>query len=143
MFDRFNITKPDDTATARIASVSEIAARFGTPFFLYDAARLEQNWHRLRATFPPEFSISYSVKANPNPAIIRFFLNQGSGLEIASGGEFCLALKAGCAAQNILFAGPGKTPAELEYVLSNGIGEIHAESIVEIERIGAICRRLQ
>lgn len=124
------------------ASLEAIAARFGTPLFLYDQNVLKRNWLGLRETYPPEFSISYSVKANPNPAIVKFFVAQGSGLEIASAGEFFIALKAGGAAENILFAGPGKTAAELEYVLSQGIGEIHAESLVEVERIGAICRKL-
>jgi diaminopimelate decarboxylase len=41
-----------------------------------------------------------------------------------------------------MFAGPGKTEAELEYVLSNGIGEIHAESLLEVERISVISHKL-
>ena len=105
-----------------------------------------QSWIRSGAcceeTFPTEFDISYSVKANPNPAILRFFLAKGSGLEIASGGELYLALAAGCSPEKILFAGPGKTETELEFALSGGIGEIHAESGLEVERISAISRKL-
>ena len=41
-----------------------------------------------------------------------------------------------------MFAGPGKTEAELETVISQGIGEIHAESLTEIERLGRISRKL-
>src|SRR5208337_346521 len=52
------------------------------------------------------------------------------------------ALQAGCNPRQILFAGPGKTVAELEVVLSNGIGEIHIESMTEAQRIGCICKRL-
>ena len=91
---------------------------YGTPLFVYDASILEQKWDLLRETFPLEFDISYSVKANPNPAILRFFLSKGSGLEIASGGELHLALAAGCSPEKILFAGPGKTETELEFALS-------------------------
>ncbi len=120
----------------------KIVERFGTPLFVYDSAILELKWNLLRKTYPSEFAISYSVKANPNPAIIRFFLSLGCGVEIASGGEFFLALKADCPAQNILFAGPGKTEEELEYVLANDIGEIHSESLLEVERISAISRKL-
>jgi diaminopimelate decarboxylase len=122
-------------------SITEIAASHGTPLFVYDASILEQKWGLLRETFPPEFDISYSVKANPNPAILRFFLAKGSGLEIASGGELYLALAAGCSPAKILFAGPGKTETELEFALSGGIGEIHAESGLEVERISAISRK--
>lgn len=123
-------------------SINEIAASYGTPVFVYDASILDQKWNLLRRTFPPEFAISYSVKANPNPAIVRFFLSKGSGLEIASGGELHVALAAGSPPGKILFAGPGKTGIELEFALTRGVGEIHAESGLEIERISALSRKL-
>lgn len=123
-------------------SISKIAEDFGTPLFVYDAGLLDQQWRVLRETYPSEFAISYSVKANPNPVILKFFLARGSGLEIASAGEFHLARHAGCPAERILFAGPGKTVADLELVLGGGIGEIHVESTVELERISVICRKL-
>ncbi len=124
------------------APVSAIVARYGTPLFIYDGSVLDQKWNLLRNALPPEFAISYSVKANPNPAILKHFLGKGCGLEIASGGEFQLALSSGCPPEKILFAGPGKTEAELTLVLSQGIGEIHVESLVEAERISTISRRL-
>jgi diaminopimelate decarboxylase len=122
--------------------VTTIAALYGTPLFIYDSHVLDQKWALLRRTFPPEFHISYSVKANPNCTILQHFLAKGCGLEIASGGEFHQALKAGCPPQRMLFAGPGKTDAELDLVLTHAIGEIHVESLREIERIEAISRRL-
>ena len=122
--------------------VTTIVASYGTPLFVYDGSVLDQKWEVLRKTFPPEFDISYSVKANPNPVILRRFLSKGCGLEIASGGEFHLALNAGCPPEKILFAGPGKTEADLELVLTHGIGEIHVESLLELERISAISHRL-
>src|SRR5208282_3046595 len=92
-------------------------------------------------TLPPRFAISYSVKANPNPAFLRFFLENGCGLEVASAGEFHLAQSSGCLPERIIFAGPGKTEQELEFVVAQGIGEIHAESQLEIERINAIGKK--
>jgi diaminopimelate decarboxylase len=124
------------------APISAITASYGTPLFVYDASILDQNWDLLRWTFPPEFAISYSVKANPNPSILRFFLSKGSSLEVASGGELYLALAAACPPEKILFAGPGKTETELNFALSRGIGEIHAESDLEVERVSAISRKL-
>ena len=123
-------------------SVSAIAQACGTPLFIYDRAVLDRKWELLRAALPPEFSIFYSVKANPNQKILRHFLEKGAGLEIASGGEFCQALAAGCQPENILFAGPGKSEDELSLVIGKGIGEIHVESQREAERIVSISRRL-
>lgn len=122
-------------------AVSSLAARHGTPVFIYDRNIVEQKYAALRTALPKRFAISYSVKANPNPAFLRFFLEKGCGLEIASAGEFYQARNAQCSAQAILFAGPGKTEAELELVISQGIGEIHAESKLEIERISAISKK--
>ena len=121
--------------------VSDLAQQYGTPLFVYDAGILAKKWTLLRDALPPQFSIYYSVKANPNVTILRFFLTKGAGLEIASAGEFCQARSAGCPAEKIVFAGPGKTEAELDLVLAQGIGEIHVESLGEVERIAAIAQR--
>ncbi|HST12730.1 MAG TPA: type III PLP-dependent enzyme [Terriglobales bacterium] len=120
--------------------ISSIAERHGTPVFVYDDRILEEQLSGLRDVLPPRFSIYYSVKANPNPAFLTFFLGRGCGLEVASAGELQQALAAGCAPTNILFAGPGKTLAELVFAIAEGIGEIHAESELEIHRILEISR---
>jgi diaminopimelate decarboxylase len=89
----------------------------------------------LRYTLTSQFRTCYSVKANPSQAILRFFVEEGCGLEIASSGELCQALAAGCPAEKILFAGPGKTERELALAIDRGIGEIHVESTTEARRI--------
>ena len=132
----------DEEFAAGNLPVSKLADCYGTPLFIYDQSILQKKWDLLRVALPPEFSICYSVKANPAQAVLRFFLAQGAGLEIASAGEFEQALRAGCPPGNILFAGPGKTNFELERVLQAAIGEIHMESLGELERIAAIARRL-
>ncbi|WP_404783279.1 type III PLP-dependent enzyme [Altericista sp. CCNU0014] len=123
-------------------AIADLADQYGTPFYAYDRQVLEQTWSRLRCALPPEFTVYYSVKANPNQRILQFFLSKGCGLEIASVGEFDRALRAGCAPARILFAGPGKTEAELERVLEQNIGAVHIESFREMDRISAIARRL-
>ncbi len=135
---------PDSERTLRIGkfSIEKLAEQFGTPLFLYDESVLRRKWALLRSTFPDDFDIHYSVKANPNPNILAFFLEQGAGLEIASAGELHQALEAGCPPQRMLFAGPGKSPAELETALRMNVGEIHAESLTEITRIASIAEQL-
>jgi diaminopimelate decarboxylase len=122
--------------------IRNLADKYGTPAFIYDKGIINRKLSVLRQALPPRFSISYSVKANPNLSIIRHLLSHRCGLEVASAGEFQLAMQAGCEPQDILFAGPGKSPAELELVLSSGIGEIHLESLVEANRVSEISRRL-
>jgi len=122
--------------------VPSLAARYGTPLFFYDREIVERKYLALRNALPRRFSISYSVKANPNATLLKFFLGKGCGLEIASAGEFYLAKNAGCSPDRIVFAGPGKTEEEQATVIAAEIGEIHAESELEIERICAISRKL-
>ena len=122
--------------------VNQLAEIYGTPMFVYDRAVLDVKYDAFRSALPERFTIYYSIKANPCLAVVKHFLSRGCGLEIASMGEFRKALGAGCPPDRILFAGPGKSRAELELVLSQGIGEIHMESLTEAKRIAAICRRL-
>lgn len=123
-------------------SAGAISLRYGTPLFVYSQSALDKKYALLRDALPPQFSIFYSVKANPNSAIIRHFLPKGCGFEIASAGEFYQALSAGGRPENIIFAGPGKSVAELEAVLRKNIGEIHVESSLEAERIEKLCQEL-
>jgi diaminopimelate decarboxylase len=140
LIDRYFAVRNGELLIGGIAA-SELAAHYGTPLFVYDASVIDRKWDLLRKTLPPEFSIYYSVKANPSQAVLKRFLAKGAGLEIASAGEFHQAQNAGCPPGKIVFAGPGKTEAELELVLGHGIGEIHVESLREAERIVAIARR--
>jgi diaminopimelate decarboxylase len=123
--------------------ISELAKRYGTPLFVYDQQMLERQWRLLRETYPERFSLHYSVKANPNQEILKFFLGRGVGLEIASLGELHQALAAGCDPANILFAGPGKTVEELAAALDAGIGEIHVESQTEARRLAQLAEKNQ
>ena len=135
------LLKNDECFVGEIPVIS-LARQYGTPLFIYDFDVVDRQYQDLRKTFPKKVSIFYSVKANSNQRFLKFFLSNDCGLEIASAGEFAQVLRSGCPPKNILFAGPGKTDFELEYVLVNGIGEIHAESINEIRRIALIASKL-
>jgi diaminopimelate decarboxylase len=111
--------------------VSRLAEEFGTPLYVYDAALLRARLELLRSHVPG-VDVYYSVKANPNPAVVAVFAKAGAGLEVASAAEYLRARKGGGAPGRILFAGPGKGEEELRLVASSGIGEIHVESHDEI-----------
>jgi len=137
LLNEYFTTSADQLAIGGIG-IQALVAQSATPLFIYDAGIITQKLAALRAALPSEFGISYSIKANPNRAFLRFFLQAGCGLEVASGGEIYQALAAGCPPQKIVFAGPGKTADELAYALTQEIGEIHAESLREIEQIGTL-----
>ncbi len=121
-------------------AVTDLAERFGTPLFAYDAGLLRRNLTRLRQSVGDHVDIHYSVKANPNPRVIEVFVAEGAGIEIASAAEYLRARKGGCEPERIIFAGPGKGVDELDFVIGQGIGEIHLESDIERETVAAIGR---
>lgn len=135
-----NFSVISDTLHIGGMSVEDLARRFGTPLFLYDAGILRARLAELRSALGGFADIFYSVKANPNQEILRCFVQEGTGLEIASGAEYLRARAAGCPSERIFFAGPAKSDAELQLVLAEGIGEIHVESFEEIERLDILAR---
>ena len=122
--------------------VAEIVETVGSPVFIYDADAMRQSYRALAAALDGFAAIHYSVKANPAKGVISLFLAEGAGVEIASLGEYRAARLAGARAEQILFAGPGKRRGELEAVIGEGIGEIHLETVEEIERVSEIATRL-
>ena len=120
---------------------SALADTFGTPLFVYDAAIVRKNLRQLRTALGSGIDVYYSIKANPNPRIVRIFVQEQAGLEIASAAEYVRARRAGGTPDKIVFAGPGKTIEELDFVVGQGIAEIHLESMEEIERVAEVGRR--
>ncbi|KQO86170.1 type III PLP-dependent enzyme [Methylorubrum extorquens] len=121
--------------------LTDLAKEFGTPLFVYDADTMRRTYRALCAALAGFAEVDFSVKANPNPAVICVFSEEGAGAEIASGAEFDAAIRAGVPPEKILFAGPGKGAADLDRVIGGGIGEIHLENREEIARVAAAAER--
>lgn len=123
--------------------VSEIATQVGTPFYLYSAKRLRENWRTLaEALTPLGVSIHYAMKACANKAVVSILAAEGAGADIVSGGELTRALVGGIAPSKVVFSGVGKTDAEIAQALKAGIHQINAESYEELWRIDRIAGEL-
>ena len=121
--------------------ITDIAKDVGrTPFYVYDSSVMARKVQELRAALPREVEIHYAMKANPMPEVVRHFAGMVDGIDVASAGEMDVALAAGMAPELISFAGPGKTPDELERAVAAGI-IINMESELEMRRIAEIARR--
>lgn len=119
-------------------TASELAARHGTPLYVFDAGVLRRRVADVRAALGPRVELLWSVKANPSQAVTACLRTAGAGAEVASLGELHLALAAGHAAAALRFAGPGKTAAEIAAAMDLGLGCFHAESQGELETIAAL-----
>lgn len=119
--------------------LDEIAARVGTPTYVYDAATIRARYQRLDAALDGiPHRICYAVKANGNLAVLRLLADQGAGADIVSGGEMLRALAAGFLPERIVFSGVGKSDEELQAAITAGIGHINVESISELQRLAIL-----
>ncbi len=111
----------------------EIAARVGTPAYLYSCGRIRERYGQfVRALGGNNNLICYAVKANDNLALLRLLAGEGAGFDIVSGGELYRVLKAGGRASRVVFSGVGKTAEEIDYALKAGILLFNCESESEL-----------
>lgn len=122
---------------------TDLANQFGTPLYVYSQQALNQAFTDYQTAFSAlNPLICYAVKANSNLSIIRHFARLGCGFDIVSGGELARVLAAGGDASKTIFSGVGKSVAEIEYALQQGIKCFNVESLPELERINEIAARL-
>lgn len=126
-----------------VRSLEDLARKYHTPLYVYNGDRILDRKRTLEAAFadlhPSSRSlVAYSVKANPNLAVLELLARTGTGADIVSGGELYRALRAGIPADRIVFAGVGKSPDELRYGIEAGIMSFHVESAQELDALGAL-----
>jgi diaminopimelate decarboxylase len=121
--------------------LEDIAARVGTPFYVYSRPKVESNLAEIQnALAGRDHLVCYSLKANSNPSLLRFLAAKGCGADVVSGGELETALKLGIPPERIVFAGVGKTDPEIESAVRAGILSINAESADELRIVDGIAR---
>ena len=133
----------DDLLMMEGVSLNDVAARFGTPCFVYSQAALTTAFERLDGALKAArkgrpYLICYAVKANSNLAVLRLFAKLGAGFDIVSGGELMRVLEAGGDPRKVVFSGLGKTAAEMTLALEADIKCFNVESDSELERLNAV-----
>ncbi len=119
--------------------VEALVSNVGTPAYVYSAATLREHYRRLAAAFAElEPLICFSIKSLSNLHVLRLLAAEGSGFDVVSGGELRRALLAGGEPGKIVFAGVGKTDAEIRAALSAGIGCFNVESEAEFENLSRL-----
>jgi diaminopimelate decarboxylase len=115
-----------------------LADRVGeTPFFVYDRRLIDDRVRHLRHCLPTEVALHYAIKANPMPAVVQHLAHLVDGFDVASAREMRTALDTPMSADDISFAGPGKTTAELAQAIAAGV-TIEIESENELRRIAEL-----
>ena len=128
---------------AEQVSLTQIAARFGTPAYVYSRAAITDRFKAYQdaLTGRPHL-ICYAVKANSNLAVLNVLARLGAGFDIVSGGELQRVLRAGGDASKVIFSGVGKTEAEMEMALKANIACFNVESEAELQRLDRVAGQL-
>jgi diaminopimelate decarboxylase len=123
--------------------IAAMAEKYGTPLYVYSQRTLLHHVRQLQQAFAPVDSlICYSLKTNPNLSICRLMAEHGAGFDVTSGGELYRALKAGGTGPSIVFAGVGKTDAEIRYGLASGVRMFNVESEGELLALADVAETL-
>ncbi|MBN1444518.1 MAG: diaminopimelate decarboxylase [Candidatus Omnitrophica bacterium] len=123
-------------------SANDIAAKYGTPCYVYSRNSLLSRIKSFKSAFSAVNSlICYSVKANSNRSILRLMKESGLGADVVSGGELRRALLAGFTPGRIVFAGVGKKDDEIELGIKKKIYCFNIENEEEIGLIEKHARR--
>ena len=125
-------------------SIESLAKKHGTPLYVYSQATLTRRFLELdRAMSPVDHLVCFAMKSNSNQSILRTIANLGGGFDIVSGGELQRVIAAGGDPKKCVFAGVGKTDAEIEFALRKGVYCFNAESEPELQRINKVAARLK
>ncbi|HBS26003.1 MAG TPA: diaminopimelate decarboxylase, partial [Gammaproteobacteria bacterium] len=139
--DYFNYV--DGQLMAEQVPVTDIAAQFGTPAYVYSRATIERHWRAFDdALGDHPHLICYAVKANGSLGVLNILARLGSGFDIVSVGELERVLVAGGDPGKIVFSGVGKRSDEIARALEVGIHCFNVESESELERINEVAGRL-
>jgi diaminopimelate decarboxylase len=124
-------------------ALTQIAADYGTPSFVYSKQAIVEAWQRFKKPLGDHPGlICYAVKANSNIAILQLLASLGAGFDIVSGGELMRVLAAGGDPNKVIFSGVGKTSAEIELALKHQIHCFNVESLAELDKIQQIAEKM-
>ena len=127
------------------ADTVELAKKFGTPLYVMDEKYVRDMCSAYRTAIEEDYAgnglVLYASKAFSCTAIYRIVAAERIGVDVVSGGELYMALKAGFPADKIYMHGNNKLPAELSMAVENGVGCIVVDSFAEIDALEAICER--
>ncbi len=122
-------------------ALAEIAETYGTPVYVYSERSIRERFEALdRAYASISHLICYAMKANDNLSIVRLLAGMGAGADIVSGGELFRARRAGVAANRIVFAGVGKTRAEIAQAIDEDVLLFNVESTDELTAIADVAK---
>jgi diaminopimelate decarboxylase len=133
---------------AEDVSLASLAQQYGTPLYIYSKRAITEAYQAYDRACVDEAGqrrarIHFAMKANSNLAILDCLKRLGAGFDLVSGGELARALAIGAEPASLVFAGVGKSAAEITAALQAGVQCINVESIAELQQINRIATELK
>jgi len=135
------VAKVDGVLTVAGLSATDLAAEFGTPTYVLDEDDFRRRARSFKEAFPAA-DVYYAGKAFLCVAAARWINDEGLNLDVCSGGELAVALKADFPPARIGLHGNNKSVAELRRALEVGVGRIIIDSVEEIDRLAGLTAEL-
>ncbi len=126
--------------------VVDLVGEFGSPLYLYAEDEIRSRAEAYLGAFrahTDDFEVLYASKAAPITAIDRLLAELGLSVDVASGGELHMALRAGFDPARIYMHGNNKTEAELRYAIDADVGHLIVDSFAEVDRLDSLLDRRQ
>ena len=122
------------TAFITKAQVEQIAAKYPTPFHIYDEKGIRENAKKVKEAFAwnPGFREYFAVKATPNPYILQILKEYDCGVDCSSYTELMLAKSCGFDGEHIMFSS-NETPAEEYEYCAKLDGIINLDDITHVD----------
>jgi diaminopimelate decarboxylase len=117
--------------------VDRIVEEVGTPVYVVDEDDLRQRAREFATAFAG-WGVYYAAKSFLCTAVARWVSEEGLGVDVCTGGELAVALRAGVPADRIGLHGNNKSETELRAALATGVGRIIVDSFDEIERLSVL-----
>ena len=120
--------------------VNELAKEYGTPLFVVDEDDFRSRCRELAAAFGGGERVHYASKAFLCTEVAKWIKDEGLALDVASGGELAIALRADFPTERITMHGNNKSPAELDLAVRSGVGHIVLDAPDEIDLLDEVAK---
>jgi diaminopimelate decarboxylase len=125
-------------------ALADLAERFGTPVYVYDAETIRTQVKTLRGLlaelYPAEAEIAYAAKAYFSLAMARKLAALGLSVDVVSLGELVTAARAGFGEDRVHLHGNNKSPEELAYAIVHDLQAVVVDSLEELEYLDALAQ---
>jgi ornithine decarboxylase len=114
-------------------SIKHLVARYGSPLFVVDAARVRRQYRRLAAALPG-VDLHYALKPLPHSSVIDTLNAEGAFFDLATNGEVELVRRLKIAPERCIHTHPIKRDSDIRTALAYGVDRFVIDNPDELRK---------